>query len=234
MITRVLTLLLALLFVAALLLLVIPWILFFTTAPFAGNLAYTLCFVAIAAEKIWAMFFRMRQRFAPDVERDWTTVTVGYAFAAVMYFTLIEYFAGRANVPPAATVAGLAVYAAAVLLRYWAFHRLKHQWAIHVDKQIRDRSLITDGPYRYIRHPLYAGACLETIGLPLAFASFWTLLFAVVVFIPLEVQRAYFEERFLRQIFGSEYEEYVRRTWAFLPLPGGKGRSRGPADKGVG
>ena len=108
MINRVLTFLLGLLFLAALLLLVIPWIFFFTTAPFGGKLAYTLCFVAIAAEKIWAMFFRMRQRFAPDVEKDWTTVTVGYAFAAVMYLALIEYFVKRQSVPLAATVGGKA------------------------------------------------------------------------------------------------------------------------------
>jgi protein-S-isoprenylcysteine O-methyltransferase Ste14 len=201
--------------------------------PFPSKIPLTLLFCVLVAEKVWSMLFRMRQRFRPDVQKDWTSVSVGLSYTLVFYFALVEFYVRRA--PPAiawAAVLGAATYAWAVFLRYWAFRCLGHQWAIHVDETIEDRSLVTRGPYGAIRHPLYTGACMETLGLPLILGAYWTLLFAAVVFVPIEVQRAYFEERYLRRIFGGDYDAYAGRTWAFVPLPFGKRRAPGGTDDG--
>lgn len=226
MANKCLSLLLFLLFILALLLPFLPVALYTLTPAFAGKALLSGVFALLALEKLWAMFFRMKQRYAPKVEKDWTTVSVGYAFAAVYYFALFDFFFRQQDsVCPMVSCAGLVIYAIAVAIRYWAFHHLSHQWAIHVDKEIGDRKLVTDGPYAYVRHPLYLGACLETIGIPLLLGSYWTLLFAVVVFIPVECQRAYFEERYLRKIFGDEYDKFSERTWAFFPLPGKRSKN---------
>jgi protein-S-isoprenylcysteine O-methyltransferase Ste14 len=116
-----------------------------------------------------------------------------------------------------------AVYLAAIALRYWALHLLRHQWAVHVvDRSIGERTLISDGPYRFVRHPLYLGAIAEILALPVMFGSLPALLVAVIVFTPTEVHRAYFEEKQLLDIFKDDYPTYKRRTWAFFPLPFGK------------
>lgn len=198
------------------------------TGSFPGRLVGSLLFVIVCAEKIWAMYFRMRNRAAAALENDWTALTVGIAYTAVMYGTIVEFYARKAGLAGAPGLwVGGAAYVAALAVRYWAFRMLGHQWAVHVDQDPGRRTLIRQGPYRWIRHPLYLGACLEVIGVPLFFGAPWTLLFAVVVFIPLEVQRAYFEERYLRRIFGGDYDRYAEEVWAFLPLPFGK-KSAGP------
>ena len=70
-----------------------------------------------------------------------------------------------------------------------------------------------------MRHPLYFGACLEIVGLPLFLGAWGALLFGALFFIPLEITRAYYEERFLRELFGSAYRDYKNEVWGFFPLP---------------
>jgi protein-S-isoprenylcysteine O-methyltransferase Ste14 len=200
------------------------------TPLFDGKILTTVTLVAVMVEKVWAMFFRMRARYSSSVKQDWTSVSVGYAYAAVVYAVILDYYSALRQ--PAAVpvvICGATVYALAVALRYWAFDRLGHQWAVHVDKPLGERHLVTDGPYSLIRHPLYTGAILETLGLPLMVGSWIALCLAVVVFLPLEIQRAYFEERYLRRIFGSAYNGYVASTWAFFPLPRRKSAPARPA-----
>ncbi|MEI7901650.1 MAG: isoprenylcysteine carboxylmethyltransferase family protein, partial [bacterium] len=76
-----------------------------------------------------------------------------------------------------------------------------------------------EGPYRIMRHPLYLGACLEIVGLPVFLGAWGSLLFGTLVFIPLEITRAYYEERFLSELFGSAYRQYKDEVWAFFPFP---------------
>ncbi|MEI7903523.1 MAG: hypothetical protein WCK89_25060, partial [bacterium] len=59
----------------------------------------------------------------------------------------------------------------------------------------------------------------EIVGLPTFLGAWGFLLVGVLVFIPLEVARAYYEERFLSELFGSAYRQYKNEVWAFFPLP---------------
>lgn len=215
---RILQLLLLLLALSAYVLICLPLALFGLKGFGAINVAVTAFFVLFAVEKTWSMLIRMR-RFRESPRRDWTTVTVGYSFTAVLYVSLLDYYLRSSGIASRSVMlAGVVVTALAVAGRYWAFRHLGHQWAVHVDLEIKNRALIMSGPYRWVRHPLYVGAIMEAIGIPLLFNSVVGLLLAVLVFVPLEVHRAYFEERFLRRIFGQEYDRYAARTWAFFPL----------------
>jgi protein-S-isoprenylcysteine O-methyltransferase Ste14 len=116
-------------------------------------------------------------------------------------------------------IAGFTVYAAGVALRYWAFHALRNQWHVDVSDTNGVRYLVREGPYRFIRHPLYLGACMEIIGLPVFFGAWGSLIFGALIFIPLEISRAYYEECFLRELFGTDYRLYKNEVWGFIPLP---------------
>ena len=78
--------------------------------------------------------------------------------------------------------------------------------------------LITTGPYRLIRHPLYLGMFLATIGLAVAFRSLWGMLITLALFIPAGLWRARLEEEALARRFGAEWEDYAARTYFILPL----------------
>ena len=77
------------------------------------------------------------------------------------------------------------------------------------------RSLVTHGPYRWVRHPLYLAEIVSALGWLLVNLSvFSTANF--IVFVGLQYWRTTFEERALSQEFPM-YAEYRKRTWRILP-----------------
>lgn len=205
---------------AAALGLVLPIALYFATPPFPGRLALTALFLAITIERFWFSLFTSKNVNPVRVAQDWTFVAVGFAYTALMYFVILEtYFVRRGRAFDWATlVLGGVLVGASVALRYWAVRHLGKQWAIHVEgTSAEGRKLVTTGPYAYVRHPIYAAAIVEVIGIPLVFNAFLALGFALVACIPLIVIRARFEERNSRIVFGSEYDAYERTTPGLVP-----------------
>jgi protein-S-isoprenylcysteine O-methyltransferase Ste14 len=213
----------ATIFVAALSSFPLMLALYIGAAPFKNKGLLTGVFAFACAEKMWAMFFRARQRNALAAENDWTAVAVGAAYTVLMYGALVECYLKRTGITmPALAWLGVGIYTAALMLQYRSFACLKHQWAIHLDQPLPDRTLVQNGPYRSIRHPLYLAYCLEALSIPLVMHTFRAFIFGLLVFVPLEIYRAYYEERFLRGTFGTAYRDYAARVWAFFPLPCGK------------
>jgi protein-S-isoprenylcysteine O-methyltransferase Ste14 len=78
------------------------------------------------------------------------------------------------------------------------------------------RGLVTTGPYRWVRHPLYGGETLTTIGFVIAVASPLTIA-VFSVGLALQIWRAKVEEQALTATF-HEYREYAARTPMLIPL----------------
>jgi protein-S-isoprenylcysteine O-methyltransferase Ste14 len=77
------------------------------------------------------------------------------------------------------------------------------------------RALVTSGPYRYVRHPIYLGGLLITIGeVWLRFSPLVVVL--NLVFVGAQIVRLRYEEEILEQAF-PEYREYRARTSALIP-----------------
>jgi protein-S-isoprenylcysteine O-methyltransferase Ste14 len=78
-----------------------------------------------------------------------------------------------------------------------------------------NHKLVTDGPYKYVRHPSYLGYFLMFFGL----FFLWPCLFTLLPFVAIP---GYFlitfdEEKLLVNRFGEEYEEYRKKTGRFIP-----------------
>jgi protein-S-isoprenylcysteine O-methyltransferase Ste14 len=80
----------------------------------------------------------------------------------------------------------------------------------------REHTLVTRGPYRWIRHPFYVSMALVTLGSALLAANWFIFLSGVVVFSLLAI-RSRVEEEQLAARFGDAYREYRKRTGRFLP-----------------
>jgi len=80
----------------------------------------------------------------------------------------------------------------------------------------RAHTLVTAGPYRWIRHPFYVAAALAMLGNSLAAAN-WFILLTGGLAVSLMVLRTRIEEQKLLERFGDSYQAYRKRTGRFLP-----------------
>jgi protein-S-isoprenylcysteine O-methyltransferase Ste14 len=76
--------------------------------------------------------------------------------------------------------------------------------------------LVTGGPYRYIRHPIYTGMLLAVLGSGLVIGPVWLAVFVGVAIYCVFSART--EEGLMVQAFPEEYTQYKRRTKAFIPF----------------
>jgi protein-S-isoprenylcysteine O-methyltransferase Ste14 len=81
----------------------------------------------------------------------------------------------------------------------------------------QDHQLIRDGPYRFVRHPIYTGVLMAILGTAVA-VGHWCGLFAVLIAFGSFWRKLTLEERFMWETFGSVYEEYRARTAALIPF----------------
>ena len=112
-----------------------------------------------------------------------------------------------------------------IALLAFAFGLAFSVWAMIVNKffvkfvqiqEDREHTVITDGPYAYVRHPGYAGSLLSFISLPVALGSLWALLPASVG-LSLWVVRTYLEDRTLHKELDG-YSQYACRVrWRLVP-----------------
>ncbi len=120
-------------------------------------------------------------------------------------------------IPKAAWVKGLglALAVSGALLACWSRHLLGRNWSSVVQLK-HDHALIESGPYRYIRHPIYAGLLLAFLGTALKVGD-WRGLIAVSVVLASFWRKLGIEERWLGEEFGHAYAAYKRRTKALVP-----------------
>ncbi len=77
--------------------------------------------------------------------------------------------------------------------------------------------LVTHGPYRWVRHPLYTVATIGFVSLSILAANWFMMSMALLAFIGISVLVIPKEEAELIQKFGDEYREYLKRTGRFAP-----------------
>ena len=79
-----------------------------------------------------------------------------------------------------------------------------------------EHTLVTRGPYRWVRHPFYLATAWAVVANSLVTANWFLALTGGIVF-GLMVLRTRIEEEKLIERFGEEYKEYMKRTGRFLP-----------------
>ena len=113
------------------------------------------------------------------------------------------------RVPAAAAALALSIIGYAIAL--WGLANLGRSFAI----MVAARGMVTAGPYKYVRHPMYLGYLFELTGLLLASACLGMLLLGAG-FIFLMVTRAQLEEERLAEAYPA-YRDYMRRTGFLFP-----------------
>jgi len=115
------------------------------------------------------------------------------------------------------------VAALSIPFTLWGYQTLGKNWVHALDPseflQRKRETLVTTGPYHYVRNPIYLGAFTFIIALALVAAN-WLIFFPALIVIALFYMQIGKEEKMLIARFGDEYREYMKRTPRFIPKVG--------------
>jgi protein-S-isoprenylcysteine O-methyltransferase Ste14 len=110
----------------------------------------------------------------------------------------------------------ISLAAASVWLIASAVRTLGKQWAVAA-RLVEGHKLITEGPYAFVRNPIYTGMLGMLIATGLAMEQWIATIVAVIIFFAGLVIRVRAEEKLLREAFGEEFDDYARRVPAVVP-----------------
>lgn len=118
-------------------------------------------------------------------------------------------------IPSWLRVSGVLLATAGILLLVWVHRTLGMQWSTTL--QFREgHTLNTSGPYKFVRHPMYASLFLFFLGLSIM-SSYWPLMALVVIFLLFFNRIMGREESMMIDQFGEKYRVYMKSTGRFLP-----------------
>jgi protein-S-isoprenylcysteine O-methyltransferase Ste14 len=143
-----------------------------------------------------------------------------YGFLMVAAFFLIfhdRYWSGgRIYKYPPVRWAGVVITAIGVLFSIWARVHLGKYWSGIITLK-EGHKLITTGPYRIVRHPIYTGMITGVIGSAIT-AGTGDAALGIVLFIWACMIKVRREEQLLTGEFGQEYEDFRRRVPMLVPF----------------
>jgi len=189
------------------------------------RLAYALIVVALGVGVAWQSL-STPQGFRGGEGRGETLVPrqrlIRIAVTLFLFFALLFLpFADRRAIgtfpdDPAVRWIGVILSGFGMGLVFWSGVALGKLYSGDVTLQEENR-LITDGPYRFLRHPRYLGGILMGFGLALIFIS-WIGLIGSVIFIAIILYRIRDEEVLMRENFEKEWDSYCEKTSRLIPF----------------
>lgn len=134
--------------------------------------------------------------------------------AALLLVALCRAFARLPVAPGRSTLwPGLVLVAAAVSIALWG-RRTMMDAGTNIRPNLPAKAIVTSGPFRFSRNPLYCSLTLLYLGLSAFLNTWWSLILLVPLLLVMHVGVVRREERYLERKFGEEYRRYrssVRR-----------------------
>jgi protein-S-isoprenylcysteine O-methyltransferase Ste14 len=170
---------------------------------------------------VWAAFWLYWLVAAFSMKRGrvpWSRELGIRAVLVVIVILLVRAGAFRAhglNTGPWRAGAGLALFGLGLGFAIWARVNIGRNWGTPMTRK-NEPELVTSGPYRFVRHPIYSGILVAGIGTAVALSWLWLTIvgLAGIYFI----YSATVEERYMAEQFPTTYPSYKRSTKMFLPF----------------
>ncbi len=137
-------------------------------------------------------------------------------FIIALSFLLVRVFgANSLRVhDPVLQAVGVLFLLGGLSLAIWARVHLGRNWGMPMTRKA-EPELVTSGPYRFIRHPIYTGLLLGILGSGLATNLYWLIAFGVIA--AYFIYSARTEEKILTAAFPTQYPEYKAHTKMLIP-----------------
>ena len=159
-----------------------------------------------------AAFFMKRGRVPWSRELGIRAVIV----VVVIVLLRLGAFRGRGlNTDPWRAGLGLALFSLGLGFAIWARVHIGRNWGTPMTQK-DEPELVTSGPYHLVRHPIYSGILVASVGTAVALSWLW--LIAVALAGTYFLYSATVEERYMSEQFQDTYPAYKRRTKMLLPF----------------
>lgn len=137
-----------------------------------------------------------------------------YGFGQALTFLTALWFQSVWRVPNVAHFIGLSIFLFGGLYRLWAIRTLGRYYS-HRVRTVSQHQIVASGPYRFTRHPAYAGMIIANAGISVYFFNWVTVCVFLFVLTPAIILRIMIEEKTLFKIDG--YPEFAKNRKRLLP-----------------
>ena len=148
-------------------------------------------------------------------EKKWQGLWLPTAFIILL---LLQIYVFRFDLIPHITlleVIGVILCGLGVAFALWARIYLGRNWNAKPSVQ-EGHELVTSGPYKFVRHPIYTGVMTAILGSVLVDGTLWLIIF--VLFGVELIRRISVEEKLMMDLFPTTYPKYMKRTKALVPF----------------
>jgi protein-S-isoprenylcysteine O-methyltransferase Ste14 len=155
-----------------------------------------------------------------DHDKGTTTVisiVMGMAFILLPVSPFLNWLGIGAVLILWIAVFGVSIGIVGLAIRYAAFTTLGRFFSRTL-REAENHTLITNGIYKYVRHPGYLSDLLIFIGVALAMNNIITMIIIPITFTPAYAYRIHIEEKMLIKIFGKQYCEYQKTSKRLIPF----------------
>lgn len=151
--------------------------------------------------------------------REWIT-------SSLFTFSLLASYGGylgsnllsgcHFSVPFVVQIVGLGLSVSGIVVLEWVHRALGKHFSPHLELR-SDHQIVTSGPYRYVRHPMYSCGLFFLLGTGLVSKNWMVLGLPLLTFVLLLSLRIRDEEKMLSQRFGKDWDVYVQKTGFLFP-----------------
>ncbi len=172
----------------------------------------------------WILYWRIAGLSTKETARRDTSprrwiYTLPILFAVIAFVAPAHHPAWRVTLfpdRPACYAIGTALLFIGMAFSIWARVELGRNWSNVVTVKV-GHELVRNGPYHWVRHPIYTGILVALAGSALA-EDFWCdLVIVPVVFVAFWIKLR-LEEDWMREQFGAAYDDYCARTRRLIPF----------------
>lgn len=182
----------------------------------------SLAVLLLMATGIRLYYQRGRRKFQKVlIKHEWREKLLiaffGMGLVPILFY-LLTFWLDSFSLPflPVVRWFGAGLIVAGNLLFVWSHRALGRNWSPFLEIR-KGHTLVTKGPYRFIRHPMYAAIFLIGIGVSLLSANWIVALSYMLPAISLYLIRISDEEKMMIEQFGDEYVKYIKKTGRLIP-----------------
>jgi protein-S-isoprenylcysteine O-methyltransferase Ste14 len=143
----------------------------------------------------------------------------GLMYALIASFALpyvpIFSFVNWAPVSTGLNLVGLVIFVVGIVFFVAARQTLGRNWSQTVSAK-QDQQLVTDGPYHYVRHPMYAAGLVACVGAAIIVGG--AFVFMLITLMPIFLWRVGAEDKLMTEQFPTLYPDYMRHTRRLIPF----------------